>query len=447
IGKFYRAGDTIYYPIMASISEKKVLTGFVVRWRRQVVTAKALSQFSQLLGTNATIYLGNRDGSLWTDMISPVAPPPIPTLQHDTHFYDYSRSGNRVIASAAPIPNTQWTILIEFSQGIILETSRRFLTWVITIGAALVIIGSLLAWLMSRNITQPLHKLTAAATSMAAGDYAVSLADVDRRDELGKLSRAFNAMANQVKSAQDNLEKKVEERTQQLNTVIKELEAFSYSVSHDLRAPLRSIGGYAAILKEDYASVMDTEANRLTDKIISNAKKMGQLIDDLISFSKMAGKEIKQQPVDMTALAISCMAEMMQQEPNNKYRVQIHPMPLCQGDESLIRQVWLNLISNAIKYSSKKPSPFIEIGYSKEQELPFYFIRDNGAGFDMLYAHKLFGVFQRLHALHEFEGLGIGLALVKRIINRHNGDIRADAVVGEGAAFYFSLPKTNENGY
>jgi light-regulated signal transduction histidine kinase (bacteriophytochrome) len=266
---------------------------------------------------------------------------------------------------------------------------------------------------------------------------------VDRRDELGKLARAFNAMAHQVKSAQDNLEKKVQERTRQLNAVNKELEAFSYSVSHDLRAPLRSISGFTRILKEDYAVSLDAEANRITDKIITNAKKMGQLIDDLISFSQMAGKELKHQPVNMGELAKSCVAELMQHEPPNKYQVKIHSMPLCLGDEALIRQVWINLIGNAIKYTSKNPAPCIEIGYSKDSPMPFYFVRDNGVGFDMQYAHKLFGVFQRLHNQNEFDGLGIGLALVKRIITRHNGDISVEAAVGKGAAFNFSLPKIN----
>jgi light-regulated signal transduction histidine kinase (bacteriophytochrome) len=335
-------------------------------------------------------------------------------------------------------------MLIEFSQGIILETSRRFFQWVIGVASIVVIAGSLLAWKMSRSITGPLNKLTAATAAMAAGDYAVSF-ETDRRDEIGKLARAFNAMIHQVKSAQDNLEKKVEDRTRQLNTTNQELEAFSYSVSHDLRAPLRAISGFAKILKEDYAVSLDGEANRLTDKVISNARKMGQLIDDLISFSKTAGKELKQQRVNMDKLANSCMTELLQQEPPHKYHVQVHALPDCQGDEALIRQVWMNLISNAIKYSAKTPEPRIEIGCGKNA-VPSYFIRDNGVGFDMKYAPKLFGVFQRLHNQNEFEGQGIGLALVKRIINRHHGDISVEATQGAGAAFFFSIPNSKTNG-
>ncbi|WP_153797847.1 sensor histidine kinase [Foetidibacter luteolus] len=445
IGKLLRIGDSIYYPIIAAVTDKGNVTGYLARWRLQAATLKAIAQVSLLLGTNATLYVGNSDGSVWTNLIGPVPAPPV-TIQYDKQdFFEYERQGDSaVLASAMPIPNAPWSLLIEFPRGMIMETSRRFLHWIIGIGAALVLFGILLAWITSRNITRPLNKLTRAATKMAAGDYSVSV-EVERGDELGKLARAFNAMTVRVKNAQDDLERKVQERTMQLNTANKELEGFSYSVSHDLRAPLRSISGFAAILKEDYASKLDAEANRLADKIISNAKKMGQLIDDLISFSQMSGKELKQQPVNMEALAKSCASELLQHEPENKYQLQVQPMPVCLGDEALLRQVWFNLIGNAIKYSSKNPAPRIEIGYKKEATASCYFVRDNGVGFDMQYGHKLFGVFQRLHGQNEFEGLGIGLALVKRILNRHHGDISVEAALGKGAVFYFSLPKIKDH--
>jgi light-regulated signal transduction histidine kinase (bacteriophytochrome) len=168
---------------------------------------------------------------------------------------------------------------------------------------------------------------------------------------------------------------------------------------------------------------------------------MGLLIDDLISFSQTARKELIHQPVNMEQLVQSCVEELLQNEPANKYKIVVHPLLPCVGDEALIKQVWVNLISNAIKYSSKKSAPAIEIGSKNGTLMNEYYVRDNGAGFDMKYAHKLFGVFQRLHSNKEFDGSGIGLALAKRIVNRHNGEIYADAAVGEGATFYFSLFK------
>jgi len=345
-----------------------------------------------------------------------------------------------VIGAVRAIPNTHWQVLIEFSRQTMLETANRFLYWLLVIGVVLILAGILAAWLMSRNITGPLNRLTAASTAIAAGDYS-PVVPTDRRDELGKLARAFNSMTLQIKNAQHELEEKVRVRTSQLESVNKELEAFSYSVSHDLRAPLRAIIGYSTMLKEDYGPTLDAEAGRLLGAVVSNAKMMGQLIDDLIAFSRMERKEMVGRPVAMQTLAESSLQELLNGQAN-RYQVQINDLPACKGDPSMIKQVWINLLSNAIKYSSKETAPCIEIGAEEQASEIIYFVRDNGVGFDMQYAHKLFGVFQRLHRQEEFEGTGVGLALVKRIIDKHTGRIWAESSPGQGAAFYFSLPKT-----
>ncbi|TAL46186.1 MAG: HAMP domain-containing protein, partial [Chitinophagaceae bacterium] len=444
VGKIYTIKDSMYYPVIVSVTDRKVNIGYIVRWRKMVATPKAIAQFSQLLGTGATLYIGNADGSLWTDLIKPVSAPPVDT-GHLRNVFEYSRpKGNRVVATVQSIANTQWLVLVEFSQQTVLEAANRFLRWIIIVGAVIIAIAIFVAWVMSRNITRPLNRLTTAASAFAGGDYS-AIVEETRRDEIGKLARAFNAMTVQVHQAQQGLEKKVQERTSQLETANKELEAFSYSVSHDLRAPLRAISGYAMILKEDYGTKLDDEANRITDKIISNGKMMGRLIDDLISFSRMGSKEVVYLNVDMKRLAESCTAELLQYEKENKYQVHIHPIAACYGDPSLIKQVWTNLISNAIKYSSTQTVPCIEIGCTEGPFMNSYFVRDNGVGFDMQYVHKLFGVFQRLHNQKLFEGNGIGLAFAKRIINKHKGEVRAEGSPDEGAIFYFSLPKARDN--
>lgn len=443
IGKIYLAGDSMYYPVVASVTNQKKIIGYVIRWRLLSATPKAIEQFSKLIGTNATLNIGNNDGSLWTDLVKPIPNPPL-DIRHKG-FFEYSLpKGSRAIAVAQPIPHTPWLVLVVFPRKTVLEASTQFLNSIILIGGALIAIGILLAWFMSRNITRPLNKLTAAASAIAGGDY-TSLVQVDRNDELGKLARAFNTMSIQVRNAQLDLEKKVKERTAQLETVNKELEAFSYSVSHDLRAPLRALSGYGMMLKEDYGTKLDEEGNRITDRIVSNAKMMGQLIDDLISFSQMGVKEVIHQTVNMKAMAEACVAELLQHETPNRYQVHINNLPACHGDPNLIKQVWMNLISNAIKYSSKKPVPCIEIGCTEDSYINTYFIRDNGVGFDMQHAHKLFGVFQRLHSHKAFEGTGIGLAFVKRIMLKHNGEIRAVASTDQGATFYFTLPASKKN--
>jgi PAS domain S-box-containing protein len=227
----------------------------------------------------------------------------------------------------------------------------------------------------------------------------------------------------------------------QFKEVNKELEAFSYSVSHDLRAPLRAVIGYTSMLKEDYESKLDEEANRIIDVIVDKTNMMKQLIDDLLSFSKITRLEVVKRSIDMKRLAEKCVAEILPIETKTKYDITVLPMPACKGDASMLKQVLHNLISNAIKYSSKKENPKIEIGAIDQSNMIVYYIKDNGIGFDMRYADKLFGVFQRFHRQDEFEGTGVGLALAKRIIIKHGGEIWAESLLNEGASFYFSIPK------
>jgi len=247
-------------------------------------------------------------------------------------------------------------------------------------------------------------------------------------------------MAAEVRAAHDELENKVSLRTRELEIANKELEAFSYSVSHDLRAPLRAVSGYAMMLKEDYEATFDDEAKRITGNIISNVKMMGRLIDDLIAFSRLGKREVRRRTTDMQALIETCVAELRQLWPEDKFLVSVDPLPACNGDEDLLKQVWLNLVGNAMKYSARNPEPRITIGATENGKGPVYFVRDNGAGFDMKYADKLFKVFQRLHSQEEYEGTGVGLALVKRILDKHGGEIWAESRPGEGAVFYFRLP-------
>jgi PAS domain S-box-containing protein len=220
----------------------------------------------------------------------------------------------------------------------------------------------------------------------------------------------------------------------------KELESFTYSVSHDLRAPLRSINGYAQILKEDFAPALNEEGVRTLDTIIRNANKMGALIDDLLDFSRLGRKEVLQDKVNVQELVAQVIEELTAK--NSNIEIKVAKLGTTVGDRSMLQQVWVNLIDNAIKYSSKQPSPQIEIGcINDSRQWKTFYVRDNGVGFDMQYSGKLFGVFQRLHKMNEFEGTGVGLALVKRIIDRHNGQVWAEAAVNRGATFYFKLPQ------
>lgn len=243
----------------------------------------------------------------------------------------------------------------------------------------------------------------------------------------------------QINELNETLEWKVAARTEELAGVNRELEAFVYSVSHDLRAPLRIIDGFADILVSDYGDVLDEEGKRTVGVIVSSARRMGQLIDDLLNLSQLGRQEIVTTAVDMNRLVASVVQEQLDSSPV-KASVTFDDLLPALCDERLVRQVWTNLVSNALKYSSKKPDPRIHITSFSHGRMSVYSIRDNGIGFNMNYAHKLFGIFQRLHKASDFEGTGVGLALVQRIIHRHGGNVWAEAKEGEGATFFFTLP-------
>jgi PAS domain S-box-containing protein len=262
---------------------------------------------------------------------------------------------------------------------------------------------------------------------------------------------AVGTVTGYVSIARDITERKqAEERISQLNESLvaqttllesanKELEAFSYSVSHDLRAPLRSLSGFSQILLEKYAANIDPQAVRYLEYLNQDARHMGTLIDDLLAFSRLGRHDLKKQPVD-PALLVSDVLQDHQAEIDERHiSISLGDLPSCQADPSLLKQVYVNLIANAVKFTGKQPQAHIEIGCDRQEGKQVYYVKDNGAGFDMAYADRLFGVFQRLHLPEEFEGTGVGLAIVQRIVNRHGGQVWCDATPDVGAAFYFTL--------
>ena len=240
----------------------------------------------------------------------------------------------------------------------------------------------------------------------------------------------------------EELEKRVEERTSQLLAANKELEAFSYSVSHDLRAPLRHINGYISILSKHLKDILPEKEKHYFDTITDSARQMGKLIDDLLHFSRTGRQEMQFTSLDMSAVLKDALQVIQHESFGRGIKWVVAGLPQVTGDYALLRLVWLNLLSNAVKFGRANVIPQIEIGAVDDNNEFVFFVRDNGVGFDMQYAHKLFGVFERLHSAQEFEGTGIGLANVRRIIQRHGGRTWAEAEVGKGATFYFSLPES-----
>lgn len=231
------------------------------------------------------------------------------------------------------------------------------------------------------------------------------------------------------------------ERGRQLEEANKELDSFSHSVSHDLRAPLRAIDGFSAILSEEYGTKLDDEGMRLLRVIREKTERMARLIDDLLAFSRLGRQPIRAAEVDMAQLVGTTVGEVSSLEPERTIDFRVGPLPSVIGDASLLKQVWLNLLSNAVKYTRPRARAVIDVAGAVEGGDLVYTVNDNGVGFDMQHAGQLFGVFQRLHGPHEFEGTGVGLALVQRIVHRHAGRVWAESQPGEGAAFSFSLPR------
>ena len=254
--------------------------------------------------------------------------------------------------------------------------------------------------------------------------------------------RKQRAVEDELRTHRDHLEEMVSERTRELELANRELEAFAYSVSHDLRAPLRAIDGFSQILQEDYASSLDESANSCLDRVRAASQRMGGLIDDILKLSRVSRVSMEQKRVNLSHIAQSVVDRLKEMEPERHVEIRIEPDVQVSGDATLLEVVLENLIGNAWKYSARKERALIEFGVSMESGKPVFYVRDNGAGFDMAYVEKLFGIFQRLHSVEEFEGTGVGLATVQRIVQRHHGCVWAEGMPEKGASFYFTLGYT-----
>ncbi|MGH9325871.1 MAG: ATP-binding protein [Terriglobia bacterium] len=305
----------------------------------------------------------------------------------------------------------------------------------------------LISSIFRRTVAEPILRLAEMARTVAREkSYSVRVLPSRNRDELAFLMESFNEMLDQIQArdraleeAHAGLERRVEQRTRQLTAANKELEAFSYSVSHDLRAPLRQIDGFSKILLEEHASQLDATAGRYLGLIRDGAKNMGELVDDLLNLGWLGREELVRKPVELNPLVESVLRDLRPEWEGRKIDWRVESLPTMDCDRVLMRQVFVNLISNAVKYTRRREAAVIEVGQMRVNGNPAILVRDNGTGFEMQYVHKLFGVFQRLHRAEDYEGTGVGLAIVQRIIQKHGGRVWAEAEVDKGATFFFTL--------
>jgi len=369
------------------------------------------------------------------------------------------------------------TIVIQSNLEELAAHSRRIVWLGLQVSLVAFAVGLLIAWRYQRALSDPLLALARTAQEVTdRKDYSVRL-HAKAPAEIGVLIEKFNWMLAQIqqhdqelRSVQAQLEQRVVERTRELQQELlvrreaeaevrrlndalsqrleevtalnQEIESFSYSVSHDLRAPLRHVNGFVDLLRERAAGLLDETCQRYLGVIASGAKQMGCLIDDLLGFSRMGRSELSRRDVALEGLLNEVTQDAQRETLGRDIEWVLHPLPTVRGDSSMLRIVFVNLLSNAVKYSNRVAKARIEVGWqSGENGLVTVFVRDNGVGFDMRYADKLFGVFQRLHRAEDFEGTGIGLATVRRIANRHGGNAWAESEVGRGATFYVSFAK------
>lgn len=463
----------------------------IVRFRR--ATLKDLSTLGRVIAANSTASLAFANEADAREILSALRAEPhvVAAALYDRNGQLFSRYPAELALDAVPATPGRdgyhfeggYVIVIEpvAEAGnprlgtLYLQFDMKAVSRTVRLSAAIaaggLVVALLAAWglatLLQGRISRPILALADTAAQVSARqDYSVR-APKFGADELGALTDAFNQMVarmeeqnravsesrEQLRHYAGELEQRVAERTHELeerNEALRrnaaeltaantELDAFAYSVSHDLRAPLRSIDGFSQVLLEDYAGQLDDAGRDSLQRVRAASQRMGTLIDDLLKLARFTRMELRAESVDLSAMAREIVAELQRTAPERQVDVTIAPGMSARGDVRLLRVVLENLLRNSWKYTAKQPRPRIELGVLAENGERVFAVRDNGAGFDMKYADKLFGVFQRLHSAAEFEGTGVGLATVRRIINRHGGRIWAEGAVDQGATFYFTL--------
>lgn len=319
-----------------------------------------------------------------------------------------------------------------------IDAAQQRVVIVILAGLALIALTTMgAAWLINRKVLAPLRRLEQATREVASGNWNYKL-DFGSNDEIGEMSRHFDAMTHSLRLSFAQIERS----NQELAALNQEIESFSYSVSHDLRGPLRSMDGFSLALLEDCADRLDDEGKDYLQRIRAASQRMGRLIDELLGLSRVTRADLKIKPVNLSEIAREIADALDQQQPERAVSWEIDSGMTVQADRALMQIVMQNLLENAWKFTSKTAQPVIHVGALERHGEKICFVADNGVGFDMTYADRLFGAFQRLHHENEFAGTGIGLAIVHRIFRRHGGKVWAQAEPGEGATFFFSLQGT-----
>jgi signal transduction histidine kinase len=346
------------------------------------------------------------------------------------------------------------SVHLTYSLDDLYADSVRYLGIGVLVLAVSVLAAVLFVSRIQRSFSEPIARLVAAAEAVSREkDYTVRVEPTRNRDELGALIGTFNEMLVQIQTRDaeveaaterfhrlnEELEQRVLRRTTELEAINKELEAFTYSVSHDLRAPLRRIDGFANLLVEQHGAQLSDGAAHYLRRVREGTRHMGQLVDDLLNLARLGRKELSLRVTGLSSIVEAVAESLKQESADRAIEWRIHPLPFVECDPALMEVIFTNLLSNAVKYTRPRGQAIVEVGTVEQNGDPVIFVRDNGVGFSMRYADKLFGVFQRLHRAEDFEGTGVGLATVQRIVHKHGGAIWVEAELDKGACFYFTV--------
>lgn len=444
VGELQLGGDSLIYPVTALVLGHSGPLGYVVQWRRASSNAKSREGTIQLIGSGAGLYVGNDRGDFWTDLVGPAEKPPV-DVRHARGIVVYERPGTgRVMAAARSLAPLPWVVLLEFPERVVTAPATSFIRRLMVIDLGIVALGLLVAWIIGRRIARPLRELTVASAEVAAGDFSRPVATT-RTDELGRLAAAFNSMATQVHGAQTRLEDQVRERTATLEERNEELEAFGYSISHDLRAPLRTMQGFSEALLEDFGDKLDPTGRDYAERIVAGSRRMDELIRDLLAYSRVSRGELQLMPVALRPLADTALAELETTLRARAATVRVaETLPVVQGHAGTLSQVFANLLGNALKFVPENRPPVIDIVTDRQNGMVRVWVIDNGIGIATEHRDRIFRVFERLHSTEEYPGTGIGLAIVRKAMERMGGKVGVDSTPGQGSRFWIELRPVEE---
>jgi signal transduction histidine kinase len=439
VGRLQLGGDSLTYPVSALIQGRNGPLGYVVQWRRATSSPKSREATLQLIGSGAALYVGNDRGDFWTDLLGQSPKPPV-DVRTATGILTYERpQSGGVMAAARSLAPLPWVVLIEFPERVVGAPATAFIRRLGFVELALVVLGLVAAWVMGRRIAAPLRDLTAASVAIAAGDYSREVA-VHRGDEVGQLAAAFTTMAHQVRDAQTRLEEQVRERTAKLEERNDELEAFGYSISHDLRAPLRAMQGFSQALLEDCGDRLDAMGREYAERIVAGARRMDELIRDLLAYSRVSRAELQLVRVPLTPVAQSALAELSGALRARNASVHVdEPLPAVLGHPATLSQVLTNLLGNGLKFVPPDRTPELRLHAERRNGLVRVWVEDNGIGIAPEHQARIFRVFERLHSTDDYPGTGIGLAIVRKAVERMGGQVGVESRLGHGSRFWVEL--------